>query len=157
MTTCCFTGHRRLPREEYPALRERTERAIRRAYEAGCRRFFAGGALGFDMLAAAIVTLLRDSEYPDITLTLLLPCADQDSRWAAGDRRRYAAMLAAADVVHTLSTVYREGVMRERNRALVDSADLCIAYLTDRASGTGSTVSMAERRAIPVWNVAEEI
>ncbi len=157
MTTCCFTGHRRLPRGIYPSLRAATEAAIRRAYAAGCRRFFAGGALGFDMLAAAIVTLLRDSEYPDITLTLLLPCRDQDSRWSEGDRRRYAAMLSAADVVHTLAPTYYEGVMRERNRALVASADLCIAYLTDRASGTGTTVTMAERRGIPVWNVADEL
>lgn len=157
METCCFTGHRRLPiGAEGERLRCLCERAVREAYAAGCRHFYAGGALGFDMLAAAVVCLLRDSEYADISLHLLLPCRGQEERWSPRDRDRYARMLAAADDYVYLAEKYGEGVMAARNRALVAAADLCIAYMTNPASGTGGTLSMARRRGIPIRNLAEE-
>ena len=158
MEACCFTGHRVLPGGDgYFALRRVTERAIRDAYASGCRRFFAGGARGFDMLAAAIVCALRDSEYPDMTLTLLLPCRDQADRWAEKERERDAAMLTAADEYTYLFEEYCTGVMSARNRALINAADLCIAYMKHPASGTGETVAMARKRGIAVQNVADEM
>lgn len=157
MEACCFTGHRRLPGgEEGARLRARVEAAVREAYAAGCRRFYAGGALGFDMLAAAVVCLLRDTEYSDMSLWLLLPCRGQEAHWSPRDRARYAEMLALSDSYVYLAEEYREGVMAARNRALVEAADLCIAYMTNPASGTGGTVAMARRRGIPVRNLAEQ-
>lgn len=155
--SCCFTGHRHLPAGEgYLRLRALTETAVREAVSRGCHRFFAGGALGFDMLAAAVVCHLRDSELPGISLHLLLPCRGQEARWSVRDRERYHAMLSLSDSYHYLAEEYGEGVMAARNRALVDSADFCIAYLQNPASGTGGTVAMARRRGIPVRNLAEE-
>ena len=157
MESCCFTGHRRLPTGEAGVrLVSLTEECVREAYAMGCRRFFAGGALGFDMLAAAVVCRLRDSALPDISLHLLLPCRDQDARWSARDRERYRRMIELSDSYHYLYEVYSDGVMAARNRALVEAADLCIAYMTTAGSGTGLTVSMAERRGIPVWNLAKK-
>ncbi len=158
MQSCCFTGHRGLPGDErYYRLRELCEQAIRRAYAEGCRRFLAGGALGFDMLAAALVCLLRDREFPDMRLELILPCRDQADRWLPRDRERYAAMLSAADRTVTLADAYAPGVMQARNRALIEAADLCIAYMATPSSGTGTTVAMARRRGIPVRNLADEM
>lgn len=154
MESCCFTGHRRLPTGG--RLVRLCEDRVREAYRAGCRRFFAGGALGFDMLAAAVVCRLRDTELSDITLHLLLPCRDQDARWSARDRERYRKMIELSDSHTFLYDAYSDGVMAARNRALVEAADLCIAYMSTPASGTGLTVSMAKRRGIPVWNLAEE-
>ena len=157
MEACCFTGHRYLPAgEEGARLRRLTEVAVREAHAAGCRRFYAGGALGFDMLAAAVVCLLRDSDLPDISLHLLLPCRGQEARWSPRDRSRYAEMLSLADSYHYLAEEYEDGVMSARNRALVEAADLCIAYMINPASGTGGTLSMARRRGIPIRNLAEE-
>ena len=157
MEACCFTGHRRLPTgEAWQHLRALTERAVREAYSQGCRRFYAGGALGFDMLAAAVVCYLRDLELSDLSLHLLLPCRGQDARWSPRDRERYAEMLALADSYHYLSEEYGDGVMAARNRALVEAADLCIAYMTNPASGTGGTLAMARRRGIPIRNLADE-
>lgn len=157
MESCCFTGHRRLPTgDEGVRLVHLTEESVRDAYRAGCRRFFAGGALGFDMLAAAVVCRLRDTELSDISLHLLLPCRDQDSRWPPRERERYRRMIELADSYTYLYDTYTDGVMAARNRALVDAADLCIAYMKMQGSGTGLTVSMAKRRGIPVRNLAEE-
>ena len=157
MESCCFTGHRVLPAGDAGTRLVRlTEDSVRDAYRAGCRRFFAGGALGFDMLAAAVVCRLRDTELADISLHLILPCRDQDSRWSARDRERYQKMLLLADSHVYLYDHYAGGVMAARNRALVNAADLCIAYMTSEGSGTGLTVSMAKRRGIPVRNLALE-
>ncbi len=158
MEACCFTGHRQLPGgEEGDRLRTLVEQAVRDAYAVGCRRFYAGGALGFDMLAAAVVCYLRDSECSDMSLHLLLPCRDQDARWSPRDRARYRQMLALADSYHYLADEYGEGVMSARNRALVEAAELCIAYMKNPASGTGGTLSMARRRGVAVRNLAEEV
>lgn len=157
MESCCFTGHRRLPTGDAGlCLIRLTEKAVHDAYDAGCRRFYAGGALGFDMLAAAVVCRLRDTELSDISLHLILPCRDQDSRWSPHDRERYRKMIELADSYVYLYKDYADGVMAARNRALVDAADLCIAYMSSSKSGTGLTVSMAKRRGIPVRNLAEE-
>ena len=157
MEACCFTGHRQLPGgEEGRRLRVLTEQAVRDAYSAGCRRFYAGGALGFDMLAAAVVCHLRDSEFSDMSLHLLLPCRDQDARWSERDRARYAEMLSLADSYLYLAERYGDGVMAARNRALVEAAELCIAYMKNPASGTGGTLSMARRRGIAIRNLAEK-
>lgn len=156
MENCCFTGHRYLPTgETRTRLIALLESEVRAAYAAGCRRFFAGGALGFDMLAAAVVCRLRDSELSDISLHLLLPCHGQDARWSEPERARYAEMLRLADSYHYVSQEYSREAMSLRNRALVTAADLCIAYMTNPASGTGGTVSMARRRGIPIRNLAD--
>ena len=158
MESCCFTGHRQLPSGDgYLRLVALTEAAVREAVSLGCHRFFAGGALGFDMLAAAVVCRLRDSDLPALSLHLLLPCHGQEARWSPRDRERYATMLSLADSYRYLAEEYAEGVMAKRNRALVDAADYCIAYMQSPASGTGGTVSMARRRGSPVRNLAEEI
>nr|MBE6544830.1 DUF1273 domain-containing protein [Oscillospiraceae bacterium] len=48
MTTCAFTGHRIIKDEHRARLGEMLACAIEHAYDLGCRRFIAGGALGFD-------------------------------------------------------------------------------------------------------------
>lgn len=158
MEACCFTGHRRLPMGEAGVrLRIRLEQAVRDAYHAGCRSFLAGGALGFDMLAAAVVCHLRDTAYPDMSLHLLLPCRGQEVRWSQRDRERYERMLSLADDYTYLADAYDDGVMSARNRALIESATRCIAYMTNPASGTGGTLSMARARGISVRNLADEL
>ena len=66
MTTCCFTGHRRIPPEAVAPLRERLEAEIESLIRQGVRYFGAGGALGFDTLAAEAVLDLK-AVYPFIT------------------------------------------------------------------------------------------
>lgn len=155
MEACCFTGHRHLPTAgALDRLRADCEDAVKQAYLLGCRRFYAGGALGFDMLAAAVVCRLRDTEYPDMSLHLILPCRDQEARWSERDKLRYTAMLSLADTRRYLYDAYTEGVMAARNRALIAASDLCIAYLTNYASGTGMTYREAVRKGVPIWNLA---
>ena len=70
--TVCFTGHRKIPPEQADALARQLRSTLIRLVEEGYIYFGAGGALGFDTLAAQTVLALR-AEYPQIKLILVLP------------------------------------------------------------------------------------
>ena len=78
--TVCFTGHRELPADDLPKISKRLEDALATLIEQGYRYFGAGGALGFDTLAAQAVLRLRE-RYPQIRLILVLPCLNQTRGW----------------------------------------------------------------------------
>ena len=59
--TCCFTGHRQIPPGERTEIADRLERVIVNLYQKGVRYYGAGGALGFDSLAARTIIRLRES------------------------------------------------------------------------------------------------
>ena len=124
------------------------------AIEQGYRYFGAGGALGFDTLAAQTVLELK-SEYPEIKLILVLPCKNQTRGWEQADIEEYERIKAAADkVVHT-SKDYYSGCMHKRNRHLVDNSSLCICYLTEQSGGTAYSVNYARSQGLKIINIAE--
>lgn len=152
--TCCFTGHRTIPKTQFGLIRANLARAIRNLYEEGYRHFVAGGALGFDTVAAETVLAFR-RHYPDITLTLMLPCADQDTKWSSEQKAVYEKQKKEADEVICLSQHYYDGCMQKRNQAMVDASSVCIAYLTKLRSGAGQTVRMAHAAGLRVINTFE--
>lgn len=153
--SCCFTGHRIIPKAEESAIRNRVALAILALYHKGYRTFIAGGALGFDTVAAEIILALK-GKFSDISLVLVLPSADQASRWHAAERAHYDAIKERADEVICLAPQYYDGCMQARNRRMVEMSSACIAYMTRPYSGAGQTVRMAERAGLPVTNVASE-
>ena len=60
--TVCFTGHRIIEPEKRASLFAQLIDEIKSLLEAGYRYFGAGGALGFDTLAATIHILIVQSE-----------------------------------------------------------------------------------------------
>ena len=151
---CAFTGHRRI-KPSHKADREKLiSRAVEYAYGRGVRRFYAGGALGFDTLAARQVILFRMS-HPDVSLHLILPCADQCDGWSDADRDSYGFILSRADSSELLTEKYEKGCMKARNARLVELADMLIAYADGARSFSGSmqTVRMAKRKGIEVYNL----
>lgn len=152
MKTCSFTGHRRIEAEHAKKLSDLLSRAVNYAYENGCRRFIAGGAIGFDTLAAREVIKFRIS-HPDVLLVLALPCLNQDEHWSQAQKDSYSYTLASADEVIYLSEEYTDTCMKERNRYLAEEADILIAYASRAASGAGQTVRMAKQRGIEVYNL----
>ena len=111
--SCCFTGHRILPAGELPALRAALRREISNLAEAGVGRFLAGGARGFDMLAAQEVLWLREERYA-LELVLVLPCPEQADRWNAREKQAYREMVQEADEVIYVSEVYTPDCMFRR-------------------------------------------
>ena len=148
----CFTGHRDLPSRTTAAYRQlvsRTEAAIRRAFEAGARRFYCGGAEGFDLLAGKLV-LLEQERHLDLHLVLLLPYTGFGEGFSPADKAELQRLKKGAEEMVFLSNHYFPGCMAIRNRQLVADADLCIAYLTRTPSGTAQTVGFAREKGIEI-------
>ena len=149
---CSFTGHRTIPAEHRKSLCQLLERAVKYAYDLGCRRFYTGGAVGFDTLAAREVIRFRIS-HPDVKLILLLPCTNQNEKWNCTDTDAYDYTLFVADEVNYISDEYTKSCMQKRNQALAEACDVMIAYVGRSRSGAGQTVRMAERLGKKVYNL----
>lgn len=143
---CAVTGHRVLSSD---FSKEELRAALRALAAAGVRTFLCGMALGFDLLCAEEVLLLRE-ELP-VRLVACIPCADQAARYPKFARERYERILDRCDERAVLHERYCDGCMFERNRYMVDRADLLLAYFTGRRGGTKYTVGYAEKRGIPVY------
>ena len=153
ITVCAFTGHRAVKREHSGRLQNLLARAIDYAYSRGARTFIAGGALGFDTLAARQVVLFKIS-HPDVRLELVIPCRDQAERWTDAQRDFYDFLLSRADSIEIMSDRYTEGCMKKRNARLVERADMLIAYASGKSySGSMQTVRMAKEKGIEVYNL----
>lgn len=153
---CCFTGHRQIPLPELSPLTAQLDGTIEGLYRDGCRIFFAGGAMGFDTVAASRVLLFRE-RHPDVYLYLLLPCRDQTKGWPEAEATRFEEILSRSDGFRYVQEEYAPSVMAERNRALVGVADVCVAYVRREGSGSGQTVRFANEKGIPVLNLADRI
>lgn len=153
--TVCFTGHRKIPQEQKDVVALRLKIEITKLIENGYRYFGAGGALGFDTLAAQTVLELK-TEHPDVKLILVLPCLSQTRGWSARDIEIYEEIKSKADKVVYTSQEYTRGCMHKRNRHLVDNSSVCICYLTESTGGTAYTVNYAKEKGLMTINVAEK-
>lgn len=154
MKSICFTGHRKISHTE--ELKVKLRRTLIAFIENGCTDFYAGGAIGWDMLCEETVLALRE-EYPQIKLHLVLPClpAEQTAKWSDPQKARFRSILTSADDVQYTAEHYSTGCMKRRNERLVELSECCICYCTDFKSGTGQTVRIAERSGINIYNLAK--
>ena len=149
----CFTGHRNV--KETAKLKEALINQLVKLINEGATDFYAGGAVGWDMLCERVVIELRE-RFPHIKLHLILPCSseEQTAKWSESDKTEYMRLLLEADTVEICSEHYFDGCMKLRNQRLVDLADVCVCYYNGKQrSGTGQTVRMAERQGKTIINL----
>lgn len=152
--TCCFTGHRKIPASELDHIKQSLNKALTSLIEKGITCFCAGGALGFDTLAAQTVLSLKE-KYPHIQLILVLPCVNQSKSWNDEDKAVYEAIKKQSDEVIYTSEHYFRGCMQVRNRALVDRSCVAVCYLTESTGGTAYTVKYAKKNGLKVINLVQ--
>lgn len=151
--TACFTGHREFyhnPTEIYQA----TKAIVQSLIDKGYCYFGAGGARGFDMLAAQVVLELKN-QYTHIHLILVLPFQnqyDKETAWTVEEIAEYHRLQERASKVVILSNGYERGIYYKRNRHLVDASSACIAYLVKPTGGTAYTVDYASKQGLQVVN-----
>jgi uncharacterized phage-like protein YoqJ len=154
--TVCFTGHRTIEHNISVVIPTVLKREIEALIARGARCFRAGGAMGFDSIAALCILELKE-KYPDLRLELKLPCKDQARYWNDGNALVYKYILQKADSVEYISESYTSTCMYERNRRLVDGSDVCVAYLAQSRGGTSYTFGYALGRGIEVINIFDLI
>ena len=152
----CFTGHRDMKSEE--KIKKRLYSLVEEYIQDGYTTFYAGGARGFDNLAAEVVADLRE-KYSNVRLVIVLPFPSHyrhEKNWNSDEIKTYKSVIKKADEVVTLFKEYKSGLYFKRNRYLVDNACVCIAYYCRNGSGTAYTVNYANACKKKVINLADE-
>lgn len=151
--SCSFTGHRP---HKFPwrynetdsrctALKTALAEQITSLAEAGVTAYYGGGADGVDCWATLVVLELKKKN-PALNLHLILPHEGQADKWSDSAQERYRFILSQADSLEYVSHDYYDGCMLDRNRRLVDAADLLLAvYNGERRGGTAATVRYARK------------
>ena len=157
--SCAFTGHRpaSLPwreAEDDPrclALKDRLDKHLAEAYDAGCRHFICGMAKGADFYFCEAVIKLRQI-HPDILLEAAVPFPGQSERWNKRDQARYRSLLAQCDLETLIQQFHSPGCMQRRNRYMVDHACRLIAVFNGNpgSSGTLNTIHYALQQGVKV-------
>ena len=150
--TCCFTGHREIEEKHKERLPDVLKAVLRGLIANGYFIFAAGGALGFDTIAAEAVLSLK-SEFPHIKLIIAAPCVDQTDGWGDADIIRYERIRSAADDYICMSASYTRDCMKKRNRYLVDMSAACIAYCLRERTGTSQTVGFAKEQGLDIIDI----
>ena len=155
-----FTGHRAAPYDFESALglqmQNRLQSAIKAAISQGHDTFYTGMARGFDLIAAQAVVHEKENFSPHIKLVCVIPHRGQELKWAKKWRICYEDIKNTADEIIELSEKYIHGCFHERNRVLVEKADLVICFFSGQEGGTRHTVELAEEKGVPIVNVWED-
>ena len=144
--TCCFTGHREILESE-GTVKARLMGILEELIYQGYRYFGAGGARGFDSLAARTVLELKE-RYRDIHLILVLPFHNQyeaETGWSMAEIEEYHRLKEEASKVVHLQKNYSKGCYYRRNEHLIDHSSVCVAYQYKNTGGTAYTTNYAKK------------
>ncbi len=150
--SCCFTGHRDMSDAEICEAQRKIEELIPKLIERGISVFYAGGAIGFDLVASVTVLNMKN-QYPQLELKIALPCRDHDKKWPMAQKLLFQKVMQRADSVEYVSEGYTGFCMQKRNRFMVDRSCICISWLKNERGGTYNTVNYAQRCAVEVINL----
>ena len=152
---CCFTGYRpskmpfSLDKEDaqYKKFENALFEEILRLADNGCHTFYSGMAMGFDIIAAEAVLLLKKA-YKDIYLELVcvLPFETQGDSFSYIWKERYYKVLAECDRKIILSHEYFQGCYQKRNEFMVDNCDYVLTWYDGKAGGTRNTLDYAAKK-----------
>lgn len=154
MISVCFTGHRpdklggyneSNPTAKY--VKSALAKHIKQLVEQGHQEFISGGALGIDTWAAEIVLEFKKAQ-PYIRLIIAKPFPSQDKVWPEESKIRFRKMCDEADeVVDVSPDPYDAKKMMDRNKWMVDRADVVVAVWDGSSGGTGNCVTYAKKKA----------
>jgi uncharacterized phage-like protein YoqJ len=152
---CCFTGHRPekidMPERKVVAA---LEKEIKAAIADGFVTFISGMARGSDIWAAEIVLHLKKKN-PSLHLIAASPYDGFEKSWSLDWQKRYAAIMAEADLIRFICEKQSMSCYQTRNEWMVDHSARVIAVFNGEKGGTLNTIRYAEKHGVPVINVLE--
>lgn len=151
MTTCTFAGHR----EVYQAnVSEALDKAISEVLNNGDESFtfLVGGMGDFDGLCASAVRAAK-RQHPDkqITLTLVDPYMKQELNIS---KDYYEQMYDDIIVPIELAGVHYKSAISRRNRWMVESSQVLIAFVYRDHGGAYTTLRYAQKLNLQIINIA---
>lgn len=159
---CFFSGHRTLPEEAIRDIYKALGKQIYDAVSMGISEFYAGGAVGFDMISSVMVLNIKKNFYPKINLHLVIPTPDYGWKlWVTDEQKRlYKEIMSGAESIETVSDHYYKTVYYDRNQRLTKYGDeLGIVYADNNhdSGGTYQTIREARKKCIRIVNIYELI
>lgn len=113
----------------------------------------SGMALGWDQaLAQAAIDL-------QIPFAAYIPCIGQECKWPYKTQKFYQEQLKkACEINYITKTTYAENpyCMQQRNIAMVDASNFCLALWDGSPGGTGNCMEVVMERKMKVKNVWKE-
>lgn len=158
--SCCFTGYRpekfpfKLERgnAEYTKFENKLIETVFSLIDEECFTFYSGMAMGFDIIAAEAVLLLKQRN-PSVSLICALPFAGQGTGFPEPWRERHRKILSFADKVVTVSEEYYTGCYARRNAFMVDNSDYVVTWFDGRRGGTENTLKYAVKKRRHIINL----
>lgn len=131
--TVTFCGHAQISQSEKIEkwLYDVTQKLI----EQGATTFYLGGYGAFDSLAASVLREQK-KQYPQIELVLVLAYLNTRKETSGYDRTVYPP----------LETVPRRFAISHRNRWMVETADVVVAYVLHNWGGAAATLRCAKQK-----------
>lgn len=163
--SCCFTGYRpsKFPfkmddaEPEFKKLENKLIDAVFSAADEGCYTFYCGMAMGFDLIAARAVLMLKEVyNKASISLVCAIPFVDQAEKFDEKWHKMYNEIISFADNVILISDNYFNGVYQKRNEFMVDNSDYVITWYNGLSGGTKNTLKYARRKGKKIVNLFED-
>lgn len=159
---CCFTGYRpskfsfslvRNNGEYIEFENQLIESILFLIRQENCRVFYTGMAMGFDIIAAEIVLMLKKSlKMKEIKLVCVIPFKQQKDYLNEEWFKRYNNILNQCDQTFILSDEYYNGCYQRRNEFMVDDCDYVLTWYDGRSGGTRNTINYAKRKLRYIFN-----
>lgn len=163
--SCCFTGYRpnkfpfALQKDDtdYIKFENKLIDAVFSLPNEGCNIFFTGMAMGYDIIAAETVLLLKKSlKDKEIRLICVIPFKDQPQSFSEEWKERYNNVVEKADEVIYLSQEYHNGCFQVRNKYMIDNSDIVITWFDGKPGGTANTIKYAQKKNKRIVNLFED-
>ena len=140
--------------EEYKRFENALIEEILKLINDGCRTFYSGMAMGFDIIAAETVLFLKNA-YKDINIELVcvLPFEGQSDSFSNIWRQRYYDVLENCDRKIILSDDYFAGCYQKRNEFMGDNCDYVLTWYDGKAGGTRNTIDYAAKKQRYIINI----
>lgn len=162
-----FTGHRPEKIARWSEDPKGVEADIRRKVAArilelvgeGATEFASGMAPGFDLWAADELLRLRQEGLvgEDVRLTLLIPYPHFERSFEPSVRELYQSIVVRANGIFFVGDQFSQGCFQRRNMALVERADVVVAYYSDGTKGgTRYTLKLALKKGVRVENLCHD-
>lgn len=142
--TVTFCGHAQISQSEKIEkwLYDVTQKLI----EQGATTFYLGGYEAFDSLAASVLREQK-KQYPQIELILVLAYLNTGRSTSGYDSTVYPP----------LETVPRRFAISHRNRWMVESADVVVAYVLHDWGGAATTLRCAKQKKKQIISYRDEM
>lgn len=161
--SCCFTGYRpeKFPFDlnhknaDYLEFENRLFEQVLILAKEGCRTFYCGMAMGFDIIAAETVLAVKNAFSEPLKLICVLPFENQSYNFSPHWKTRFNSVLQKCDEKIILADKYFAGCYQERNIYMVDNSDYVITWFDGQCGGTKNTIRYAKKIGRQIFNTYE--